>query len=117
LKDHWLYEDYGKQWLTYEGNEQRVFNNKVKNILALNSLAKSKNTRVINLESFAGIHHEFPWPTDIYRPCDGYKNEFCNFCDFKEFPTEPRGHYFYSAHRAYAEYVLGKIDQLGGFVK
>ena len=51
LKNFEQYEDYGKQWLTFEGNEQRGFNNKVKNILALNSLATSKDTRVINLEA------------------------------------------------------------------
>ena len=117
LKNFEQYEDYGKQWLTYEGNEQRGFNNKVKNILALNSLAKSKDTRVINLESFAGIHYQFPWPTDIHRPCDGHRNEFCNFCDYRKFPTEPRGHYFFAAHKAYAEYILGRINQLGGFGK
>ena len=117
LKDHILYEDYGKKWLTFEGNEQRGFNNKVKNVLALNSLAKSKGTRVINLDSFAGIHHQFLWPHDIYRPCDGHKNEFCNFCDLRKFPTEPRGHYFFAAHKSYAEYILAKIDDLGGFVK
>ena len=114
IDDKQMYEHYGKQWLAIEGNEQRGFNNKVKNILALNSLAKSKDTLVINLESFAGIHHKFPWPKDIYFPCAGFKNEFCNYCDFKNFPTEPRGHYFYSAHLTYSEYILGKIDQLGG---
>jgi len=113
IDDKQIYEHYGKQWLAIEGNQQRGFNNKVKNVLALNSLAKSKVTRVINLDSFSGIHHQFPWPKDIYLPCAGYKNEFCNFCDHKKFPTEPRGHYFYSAHRMYAEYILAKIDQLG----
>ncbi len=113
VKDHELYENYGKQWLTYEGNEQRAYNNKLKNILALNAIARSKSIKVINLDSFQGIHHQFPWPEDIYRPLPGHRLEFCNFCDTKEFPKEPRGHYFREAHQEYARFVKRKIDKTG----
>ena len=113
VNDKKLYEDYGKLWLTIEGNKQRGRDNKIKNILALNTLAASQGTRVINLDSFQGAH-KFPWPTEIYRPCEGHRNEFVNFCNYRKFPTEPRGHYFREAHQAYAEYIKAKIDLLGG---
>tara|TARA_R110000803_G_scaffold374_1_gene1333 strand:+ start:681 stop:1409 length:729 start_codon:yes stop_codon:yes gene_type:complete len=113
LKNFEQYEDYGKQWLTFEGNEQRGFNNKVKNILALNSLAKSKDTRVINLESFGGFYPpRFSYPTEIVWATNKMEDEFINFCTINCFPKESSGHYFKPAHQAYAEYTKQKVDKL-----
>jgi len=113
LKNYELYEQYGKQWLIFEGNYQRGFNNKIKNILALNTMAKCQGIPVINLDSFQGIHHQFPWPKDIFRPLPGHRLEFCNYCDAKEFPKEPRGHYFRAAHKDYAQFIKRKLDKAG----
>ena len=115
VKDHELYENYGKQWLTYEGNEQRAYNNKLKNILALNAIARSKGIKVINLDSFQGIYHQFSWPEEIYFPGDSHRDEFCNWCESKKFPTESRGHFFQPAHQKYAEHVFEKIKNKGAF--
>ena len=79
----------------------------------MNVLARSKGIKVINLDSFQGIHDQFPWPEDIYRPLAGHRLEFCNFCDANKFPKEPRGHYFIEAHQAYAQFANKKINKSG----
>jgi len=114
IKDKKMYEDYGKKWLAIEGNEQRGFNNRLKNILALNSLAKHKGIKTINLDSFQGQHERrdkpFQWPAEVYRPLNGPLNEFVNYCKRRKFPCEPRGHFFRPAHLHYAEYIKQKLD-------
>ena len=114
IEDKEMYEDYGKRWLAIEGNEQRGSNNRMKNILALNLLARSRGTKVINLDSFQGQHerrdHSFRWPEEVYRPLNGPANEFISFCVKGNYPSEPRGHYFRPAHLAYAQYVKHKLD-------
>lgn len=114
IDDRQMYEDYGKQWLAIEGNEQRGFNNRLKNILALNSLAKHKGIKVINLDSFQGQHvrrdRPFQWPEDVYRPLNGSRDEFVGYCVVNKFPSEPRGHFFRPAHLSYAEHIKHKLD-------
>ena len=86
----------------------------MKNILALNLLARSRGTKVINLDSFQGQHerrdYSFRWPEEVYRPLNGPANEFISFCVKRNYPSEPRGHYFRPAHLAYAQYVKHKLD-------
>jgi hypothetical protein len=114
IDDKQMYEDYGKQWLAIEGNEQRGFNNRLKNILALNLLALSQGSKVINLDSFQGQHerrdNSFRWPKEVFRPVNGPTNEFINFCIKRNYPSEPRGHYFREAHLDYAKYIKHKLD-------
>ena len=114
IEDKQMYEDYGKQWLAIEGNQQRGFNNKLKNILALNVYALGKGSRVINIDSFDGIHEKrirpFVYPSIVYRPLNGPINEFLGYCTRKGYPTEPRGHYFRPAHLDYAKYIKHKLD-------
>jgi len=114
IEDKQMYEDYGKQWLAIEGNEQRGSNNRMKNILALNLLARSRGSKVINLDSFQGQHERrgdsFRWPKEVYRPLNGPTNEFINFCIKRNYPSEPRGHYFRDAHLDYAKYIKHKLD-------
>ena len=114
IEDKQMYEDYGKQWLAIEGNQQRGFNNKLKNILALNVYAQSKGSRVINIDSFDGIHEKrirpFAYPSTVYRPTNGPINEFIGYCTRKGYPTEPRGHFFRPAHLDYAEYIKYILD-------
>ena len=101
------------QWLTIEGNQLRGHNNKLKNILALNLLARSKGIKVINIDSFEGIHEKkdkpFAYPKEVYRPYNGSINEFIGWCTKQQYPTEPRGHFFRPAHQAYAEYLKQRI--------
>tara|TARA_R110002060_G_scaffold18553_1_gene25502 strand:- start:537 stop:1253 length:717 start_codon:yes stop_codon:yes gene_type:complete len=113
VKDNDLYENYGKQWLAIEGNLQRGINNKLKNILALNVYAQSKGTKVINIDSFDGIHEKrirpFAYPKTVYRPLNGPINEFVGYCTRKDYPSEPRGHFFRPAHLSYATLIKDRL--------
>ena len=98
------YVDYAKQWLLFEGNYARGYNNKLKNMLALNSLAHSRGIKLINLDSFQAIW-DFNWPDFVYRPQKSVNDEFCSFAINNNFPHEPDGHFFRPAHLSYAEYI------------
>ena len=110
IPDHQDYEHYGRQWLVYQGHELQGHYNKIKNVLALNSLAHSRSIPVINVDSF--------WPT---RSRDPRKNllghvkwaaadtDFWQFAKQHNFPHTPWGHYFQPAHRAFADHVLGNL--------
>jgi hypothetical protein len=114
IPDHRYYEHYGQQWLIYQDNELSGHHNKVKNILALNSMAHSRSVPVINVDSF--------WPT---RSRDPRKNllshvkwaaadtDFWQFAKQHNFSHTPWGHYFQPAHRAFADHVLSTIDLPG----
>ena len=109
---HQDYHEYGKQWLLFEGNNQRGYNNKVKNVLALNCLANSRGIKTINLDSFQSIRN-FSWPDSVYRPVnhDGESpgDEFYRFAINNNFPQEPGHHFFRPAHQAYAEFIKNKL--------
>ena len=105
------YYAYGKQWLLFEGNYQRGYNNKMKNVLALNYLAHSRGIKLINIDSFQGIHSDtFTWPRDMFRPADQHEDEFCNFSIDRSYPHEPGGHFFRPAHLAYAEHIYSIME-------
>jgi len=111
---HEQYNKYGKQWIAFENNNQRGFNNKIKNVMALNMLAKHHGTEVINLDSFQGIY-DFSWPGDVFRPFDDANDEFGNFCINNDYPSEPSGHFFKPAHQAYAEYIKSRLDYINNY--
>jgi len=114
ISDHRDYEHYGQQWLVYQGHELQGHHNKVKNVLALNSLAQSRSVPVINVDSF--------WPT---RSRDPRKNmlghikwaaadtDFWSFCQNLNFPHTDWGHFFQPAHQAFADHVLSTVDLPG----
>ena len=110
ISDHRDYEHYGRQWLIYQGNEQQGYYNKIKNVLALNSLAQSRSIPVINVDSF--------WPTRSRDPRQNMlghikwaaaDTDFWQFAKQHNFPHTPWGHYFQPAHRAFADHVLGNL--------
>ena len=100
--DHQRYEDYGRQWIVFEGHEHRGRANKIKNILAVNSLAHSHGLRVINIESFQAVI-DFAWTDNIFRPVGN--EDFCNFAMARRFARAPGGHFLKPAHCAYAQYI------------
>ena len=106
------YHDYGKQWLIYEGGNEKSRLNKIKNVLAVNALGKQHGVEVLNFDSFQGIY-DFNWPSSVNRPVHALENEFCNWSFAQGFKTESTGHFFLDAHTAYSEYILqivGKDD-------
>ena len=103
------YYEYGKQWLLFEGNYLRGYNNKIKNVLALNYLAHSRGIKLINLDSFQAIW-DFDWPDSVYRPQKSAEDEFCNFSIDRNFPHEPDGHFFRPGHLAYAKHIYSIVE-------
>ena len=106
IKHHQQFEDYGRQWLLYEGHDQRGHLNKVKNILAINMLAQSRQIPVLNIDSFWPITN-FEWPSSIKWPVPN--NNFMTFCHEQNFPRTDWGHYFRPAHQAFADYILKNL--------
>lgn len=100
------FEHYGRQWLIYEGYDQRGRLNKTKNILALNMLAQSHHIPVINIDSFWTVIEDYTWPSALSWPV---AQEFVQFCREHNFPHTDWGHFFRPAHSAFAEYILKNI--------
>jgi hypothetical protein len=95
--------EYRKQWIMFHTDDRVGRLNKIKNILAVNSLATQP---VINIDSFWSIP-ELVWPKNIYWPID---TTFYNWCFENNYPHTDRGHFFEPAHRAFAEFVLKNIN-------
>jgi hypothetical protein len=102
------YKEYGRQWMLYESTVESRQLNKIKNILALNALAQSCGIRVINIDTFNPIDN-FKWPDNIVWPVP--ETTFCAWCQQAKFTTTDCGHYFKSAHKAFADHVLQFISQ------
>lgn len=106
ILNHEMYEAYGKQWITFEGHEQRGRINKIKNILGLNRLAQDRSIRVINVDSFQAVI-DFSWNDNVFRPVGNV--DFCNFAMERNFARAPGGHFLRPAHVAYARYIREHI--------
>jgi hypothetical protein len=113
VPEHVHYEDYGRRWLIYQGNEQTGHHNKVKNILALNSVAHSRGISVLNIDSF--------WPTRSRDPKQNMlahvkwgaaDTDFWRFAKEHNFPHTKWGHYFRPAHLAFADHVMSGLGAL-----
>jgi hypothetical protein len=103
IPHHRELEDYGRQWLVYEGNDHRGRLNKTKNILALNMLAQSRHIPVINIDSFWPVL-EHAWPMSLRWPVP--ETDFLKFCRERNFARTDWGHYFLPAHQAFANHIL-----------
>ncbi len=97
--------NYAKQWLIYEGGYTKSRLNKIKNVLAVNSLG----IKVINIDSFDGVY-DFPWPKNIYRPVSTIEEEFYPWSIAQGHRPEATGHFYRPAHQAYAEYLKKHIS-------
>ena len=102
------YKEYGRQWMLYESNVESRRLNKIKNILALNALSQSRGIRVINIDTFNPVDN-FKWPDNVVWPV--LDTTFCAWCQQAKFTTTDCGHYFKSAHKAFADYVLQHVHQ------
>ena len=99
--------EYYKQRVSTETVEDGRLN-KIKNILAVNTLARQYNCLIYNFDSFQGIY-DFNWPEEVYRINHNVEQEFCNWAFSQGFKTESTGHFFIDAHTAYTEYILKKL--------
>jgi hypothetical protein len=98
---------YQKQWITHHADRWWGRMNKLKNILALNTMAAQEKIPVINLDSFGAVQ-EYNFPDTVYRPLG--QTEFCNWAVERGFNNTKSGHYFLQAHRSFANFIAKKVD-------
>ena len=98
---------YQKQWITHHADRWWGRMNKLKNILALNTMAAQEKIPVINIDSF-GCVQEYKFPDSVYRPVN--QSEFSNWSVDRGFNNTKYGHYFLPAHKSFANFVYKKID-------
>jgi hypothetical protein len=99
------YSDYQQQWVTYHTDERVGRYNKIKNIIALNTLAQQQPVSVINVDSFWPVH-DFIWPDFIHWPITV---DFWKWCNDNNYPRTEWGHFFEPAHQEFAEIVTNSI--------
>jgi hypothetical protein len=96
------YQAYREQWSRYQINLTSSKLNKLKNILALNSLAQRRSIPVININSFYPI--ECPdyviWAVD---------EPFCDWADRNHCTRTDWGHYFLDTHQKFADLVVTNV--------
>lgn len=107
VQDHDLYVDYQRQWTVFNTGKDLGRLNKIKNILAVNTLSQAHGIRVINLDSFAPVT-DFAWPAVVTW---AYDQPFMDWAKNLQYPCAKHGHYFFAAHRAYAELILAELDR------
>lgn len=107
VDDEELYNSYGKQWLIFEGYGIRGWLNKIKDVVSLNTVANTKNIKVINNDSFADVIDP-PWSSDVYFPT---KTTFCDWAIKNGYSHTPGGHFFLPAHQAYAQFLFEQITK------
>lgn len=102
------YLEYLKQWCTFDNYYQRWVNNAVKNVIALNVMAKQCNVQIINFFSFASIDNKYitqlgRWPAGC--------QDFVNWALGNHHRSTPNGHFLFAAHRGFADHVLLGIQK------
>lgn len=97
---------YHKYWLTNHGDEKFGQLNKVKNILALNSLCQRQQIKVINVDSFWPV-----WDVEI-QDLFLVKENFLDWSLLNNFTQTKNGHFDLDAHQAFADHILRNINEL-----
>ena len=97
--------DYVQQWVVHHTDETTGRLNKLKNIVALNTLAQAHDVPVINIDSFWPVHG-YAWPSNVHWPVS---TTFWNWADAQGYAYTPWGHFGRDAHSAFADYILENI--------
>jgi hypothetical protein len=92
--------EYFKYWILCHSDQQMRSGrlNKIKNILALNTLAQAHNIQVINVDSFWPVV-DFRWPSSIHWASD---QPFYDWACKNNFPRTAWGHFYEPAHKEFA---------------
>ena len=98
---------YQKQWITHHADLRWGRMNKLKNMLALNTMAAQEQIPVINIDSFGRVH-EYNFSNSVYCPVS--QTEFLNWSVDQGFDKTKSGHYFLPAHKSFANFVYKKTD-------
>lgn len=83
--------------------------NHVRNVMAANALATQRTQHVHNIKSFAGIPHEH-WSMIQHWSWPVARQDFGKFAKDHGFAHTPLGHFFYDAHRAFADAILSVLQ-------
>ena len=97
--------DYVRQWVVHHTDETTGRLNKLKNIVALNTLAQAHDVPVINIDSFWPVHG-YAWPSNVHWPVS---TTFWNWADAQGYAHTPWGHFGRDAHSAFADYILENL--------
>ena len=97
--------DYVRQWVVHHTDETTGRLNKLKNIVALNTLAQAHDVPVINIDSFWPVHG-YAWPSNVHWPVPV---DFWKWANAQGYAHTPWGHFGRDAHSAFAEYVLKNL--------
>lgn len=110
ITDQVWYVKYTDYWQRYALDENGFFAklNAVKNIMALNSLARTKNIKVLNFQSFLPIEQYWPMISHFYWPMGSY--DFSSWCRDHGHLPGPKLHFRAESHRRFADTVLDKLD-------
>jgi hypothetical protein len=103
------YVGFYEQWMKFQCNDISDRLNKIKNIQALNALAKAHDIPVINIDSF--------WPVPCVNNIDWAVNEtFFDWAIRNNYARTDLGHFFLDAHRAYADMAVKNLTTNGNAV-
>ena len=96
------YLDYHAQWSRFHCDDRSDQLNKVKNIQALNALARVHGIRVINIDSFAPVPNvsNISWAID---------QSFWDWAAKNDQPRTDMGHFFLPTHEAYANLIVANL--------
>ena len=97
--------DYVRQWVVHHTDETTGRLNKLKNIVALNTLAQAHDVPVINIDSFWPVHG-YAWPSNVHWPVS---TTFWDWADAQGYAHTPWGHFGRDAHSAFADYILENL--------
>jgi hypothetical protein len=96
------YQNYLDSWVRLNVNETSSKLNKIKNILALNTLAQQHSVPVININSFYPVDQtdQIVWAIN---------DTFWDWSASRKFPRTAWGHYFLHAHQQFAHAVVSNL--------
>jgi hypothetical protein len=98
-------DTYRQQWVVHHTDHVTGRLNKIKNIVALNTLAQAHDVPVINIDSFWPVHG-YAWPSNVHWPVS---TTFWDWADAQGYAYTPWGHFGRDAHSAFADYILENI--------
>ena len=105
------HELYKKHWITYDSGDWKWRLNKIKNIIALNTIAKLQGISVFNIDSFNNIegfkgfdlYTEYNWPVHTL--------DFVGWCEQNTYDRTEMGHYNESAHKDFGNLVVSYVKE------
>ena len=97
-------KEYHKQWYVHNAHDTQGRLNKIKNVIALNSLS---SVPVINCESFWPVW-DYKWPSSVNWPLSNNDN-FWDWSNRNNYKRTQDGHFELAAHQDYAKIIVENL--------